>query len=98
MAFYIEQDLRRDSIMAVARRMATAARTAPKGKGADNLAIAIVDDSEMRQLAREILRDLKPAARERGDEEAAELWGQRSPEISLSSPMGEDRSSGLSEA
>ncbi|MCL2457344.1 MAG: DUF2148 domain-containing protein [Desulfobulbus sp.] len=42
MKVYYEQELREGSIFAVARKMMTAARTAPKAKGVDNLVIALL--------------------------------------------------------
>ena len=43
MKVYYEQELREESIFAVARKMMTAARTAPKAKGVDNLVIALLE-------------------------------------------------------
>jgi len=43
MKVYYEQGLREESIFAVAREMMTAARTAPKAKGVDNLVIALLE-------------------------------------------------------
>jgi uncharacterized ferredoxin-like protein len=51
MAVYREQELRKSALFEVAKQMATAVRTAPKGRGVDNLAIAIVDGDEIRQLS-----------------------------------------------
>ncbi|MCL1979461.1 MAG: DUF2148 domain-containing protein [Proteobacteria bacterium] len=43
MKVYFEQELREESVMAVAREMMTAARTAPKARGVDNLVIALLN-------------------------------------------------------
>ena len=51
MAVTQEPDLRSSALYEVAKMMATAARTAPKGAGVDNLAIAIVDGGEIKQLS-----------------------------------------------
>lgn len=51
MGLYREEDLRAQSVRGVAERMAMAARTAPKGRGIDNLAIAIVDKDGIRQIS-----------------------------------------------
>jgi len=51
MALTAEQDLRKSALFEVAKQMATAARTAPKGHGTDNLAIAIADGEKIKQLS-----------------------------------------------
>ena len=57
---YKREDFAKESAMAVAKQMATAAITAPKGHGLDNLEILILDGEEkdrlaehMRQIAQE---------------------------------------------
>ena len=46
-----ERDCRHEHILAVARQMMTAARTAPKGKGIDVVEIILVTDNELRVLS-----------------------------------------------
>lgn len=49
-------DLRHGLALEAARHMATAAATAPKGKGADDVEIAIVAGPELEQIAQEMER------------------------------------------
>ena len=51
-----ERDLRHQSVVEAARRMMTAARTAPKGKGVDVIEIALVDDYADLQTLAEAMR------------------------------------------
>lgn len=51
MALITEQESRKSALLEVAKRMATAARTAPKGHGTDNLAIAILDGEDIKRLS-----------------------------------------------
>ncbi|NCD43241.1 MAG: ferredoxin [Bacteroidia bacterium] len=51
MAIRKESELRQQSLMGVAGQMITAARTAPKAKGRDNLEIIVVDGQEKDALA-----------------------------------------------
>jgi len=53
MTIYKEIDERKNTVLEVARLMLIAARTAPKGKGADNLEMAILTDNDIRFLAME---------------------------------------------
>ena len=46
-----ETVLRQGAVLEAGRRMLTAARTAPKGKGKDNLVLLLVDGPELAQLA-----------------------------------------------
>ena len=46
-----ERDLRHEHVLAVARQMMIAARTAPKGKGIDVLEVAMVTDDDLRKLS-----------------------------------------------
>ena len=46
-----EQDIRKQTVEEVARKMMVAARTAPKGKGIDNLEIALADSDDVKQIA-----------------------------------------------
>lgn len=48
---YFEEQERHTAVMEAARRMMAAARTAPKGCGIDNLAIATLQNPEIEQLA-----------------------------------------------
>jgi uncharacterized ferredoxin-like protein len=54
MAIYNEIDERQNTVLDVARKMLTAARTAPKGKGADNIEMMILTGNEIRLLAMEM--------------------------------------------
>ncbi|MFA6409110.1 MAG: DUF2148 domain-containing protein [Gammaproteobacteria bacterium] len=53
-----EENLRNDSIKDVAAKMMLAARTAPKARGRDNLAIAITEDQETIKSIANTMRDL----------------------------------------
>ncbi len=54
MTIYSEIDERINTVVDIAKKMLVAARTAPKGKGADNLEMAIVTDNEIRLIAMEM--------------------------------------------
>jgi uncharacterized ferredoxin-like protein len=54
MAIYREIDEKQNTVLDVARKMLVAARTAPKGKGANNLEMAILTDNDIRLLAMEM--------------------------------------------
>lgn len=54
MAIYTELEERKNTVIDVAKKMLVAARTAPKGKGADNLEMAILTDNDIRLLAMEM--------------------------------------------
>lgn len=51
-----ERKIRKNLVMEAARRMMTAARTAPKGKGVDIIEIAVVTDDDIICLSEEMLR------------------------------------------
>ena len=51
MALIKEEDVRMEEVLSVAKRMAIAARTAPKAKGVDNLEIAVLTGTELVSLA-----------------------------------------------
>jgi uncharacterized ferredoxin-like protein len=53
MTIYKETDERKKSVIEVAKLMLLAARTAPKGKGADNMEMLILTDNDIRLLAME---------------------------------------------
>ena len=46
-----EEDIRKETVLEIAKKIAVAARTAPKGKGVDNLEIAILTDGDIEKLA-----------------------------------------------
>ncbi|MBO5251151.1 MAG: ferredoxin [Bacteroidaceae bacterium] len=46
-----ERETRHEHVLRIAQQMMTAARTAPKGKGADVIEIAIVTDEDIRKLS-----------------------------------------------
>jgi uncharacterized ferredoxin-like protein len=46
-----EQDIRESTVIGIAKKMIIAARTAPKGKGNDNLEIALVEKPEIENIA-----------------------------------------------
>jgi uncharacterized ferredoxin-like protein len=46
-----EEDIRDDAVLATAKRIAVAARTAPKGKGKDNLVITVFDKKGTHKFA-----------------------------------------------
>lgn len=52
MAHLKENDLRKEALIDVAKKMVIAARTAPKARGLDNLAVAILTDGELQQLCK----------------------------------------------
>lgn len=49
-----ERDLRQEQALDVAKRMMVAARTAPKGKGADIIECAVLTDDDIEALAKEM--------------------------------------------
>jgi uncharacterized ferredoxin-like protein len=51
-----EEQLRKEAILAVAEKMMIAARTAPKGRGTDNLHISLLEEQEIQQIAKEMKR------------------------------------------
>jgi uncharacterized ferredoxin-like protein len=51
MKLYNEEELRDESILDVAKKMMIAARTAPKGKGIDNMVIALVQRDGIVEIA-----------------------------------------------
>lgn len=54
MAIYKEIDERRKTVVDIAKKMLVAARTAPKGKGADIMEMAILTDNDIRLIAIEM--------------------------------------------
>jgi len=51
MALIKEIEIRRQALIEIAKKMVIAARTAPKGRGVDNLEIAILTDNHIKTLA-----------------------------------------------
>ena len=51
-----EREIRHELVLQAARRMMTAARTAPKGKGIDIIEIAMVTDGDILRLSDEMIR------------------------------------------
>lgn len=51
MSLIFEENIRTETIYSVAKQMATAARTAPKARGIDNLVIAIADKREIERIS-----------------------------------------------
>jgi len=49
-------DMERDGLLEVARRICIAARTAPKGKGTDNLITLVLTGTEKDEVAQEMQR------------------------------------------
>lgn len=50
-----ERDCRHEHVLAVARQMMTAARTAPKGKGIDVVEVALVTDEDIQRLSEKMV-------------------------------------------
>lgn len=46
-----EEDIRDEALMEIGRKMATAARTAPKGKGVDNTVIYLADKKDIAKIS-----------------------------------------------
>ncbi len=59
MALIKEEDVRLEEVLSVAKKMAIAARTAPKAKGVDNLEIAILTGPELVSLANHMTNMVK---------------------------------------
>lgn len=53
---YKEEELRDDAVFETAKRIALAARTAPKGKGIDNLVITVLDREGVREFSKTMKR------------------------------------------
>jgi uncharacterized ferredoxin-like protein len=51
-----ERNARKAQVLHIARQMMTAARTAPKGKGADIIEIALITDDDIRRLSDEMYK------------------------------------------
>ena len=52
MAHLQEESIRKETLIDVAKKMVIAARTAPKARGMDNLAMAILTDNQLQQLCK----------------------------------------------
>jgi uncharacterized ferredoxin-like protein len=59
MAVYFELEMRESSVMAGAKSMMIAARTAPKAKGMDYLEIAAADREEIKKISAKLLEMVK---------------------------------------
>lgn len=46
-----EEDIRNEAVLEVARKMMIAARTAPKGRGVDNLVIALLGPADIKKIS-----------------------------------------------
>ncbi len=55
MAFINENELRHDALLDIARKMVLAARTAPKARGVNNIALSILTGSDIQSLANTML-------------------------------------------
>lgn len=51
MTVLMESELRMEAIQDAAKKIMTAARTAPKGKGQDNLVLALLDEGGIKQVS-----------------------------------------------
>ncbi len=51
MAFFKEIEIKKQTLLEIANKMIIAARTAPKGRGIDNLEMAILTDNHLKNLA-----------------------------------------------
>ncbi|MCQ2608618.1 MAG: DUF2148 domain-containing protein [Bacteroidales bacterium] len=49
-----EEDIRDEEVLAIAKRIAIAARTAPKAKGVDNVEVAILTGDDIEKLAQKM--------------------------------------------
>ena len=54
MKLVYEEELRKDAVLEVAHKMMIAARTAPKGRGIDNIVIALVQPDEIKNISDKI--------------------------------------------
>jgi uncharacterized ferredoxin-like protein len=54
-----EEDIRQETIMSVAQKMAIAARTAPKARGTDNLIIRICEKEDIEKISKQLVLDYK---------------------------------------
>ncbi len=51
MKLFYEEDLRDEAVLAVAKKMIIAARTAPKARGVDNLVMALVKEDDIKKIS-----------------------------------------------
>ena len=51
MNHFLEQDIRDEAVYEIAKKMAVAARTAPKGRGIDNIVITIVKKDGIKEIS-----------------------------------------------
>ncbi len=66
MAIIREDDIKKETLLDLAKKMLVAARTAPKARGMDNLAMAILTDGELQRLCK--------ATKEIGDREQNDIF------------------------
>ena len=52
-----EEDFNEEYLLSVAKKMAVAARTAPKARGTDNLVIRICSGEEIKQISGQLIKD-----------------------------------------
>jgi uncharacterized ferredoxin-like protein len=79
MELYHEEDVREEAITQVAQKMVIAARTAPKGRGIDNTAIAIVKGDGIRAISQKMKELVK--------QDKAPQFFERDADNILSSPV-----------
>ncbi|MFZ5986743.1 MAG: ferredoxin domain-containing protein [Bacillota bacterium] len=51
MSLLFEENIKRNTLLDIAKRMLVAARTAPKGKGVDNLVLSLAEKDEIENIA-----------------------------------------------
>ncbi|MBO6117278.1 MAG: ferredoxin [Bacteroidales bacterium] len=54
-----EEDFNNEYLLSVAKKMAVAARTAPKARGTDNLVIRICGSEEIKQISQQLVKDFE---------------------------------------
>ncbi len=54
-----EEDIRQEVLIAVAKKMTIAARTAPKARGTDNLIIRICEKGDIENISKQLVKDYK---------------------------------------
>ncbi len=55
MNYLLEEDIREENVLDIAKKMSMAARTAPKGKGVDNLFIAIFTKDKLNNISNNMI-------------------------------------------
>jgi uncharacterized ferredoxin-like protein len=59
MSMQTEEQLREEAVVEVAKKMIVAARTAPKGRGVDNMVIAVVRGDTIKKIAKKMTEMVK---------------------------------------